>query len=269
MTFLHLFSIFTKKYKSQHAIIFFTLIFSLSTKVKNKIDFNTYRNEVIDFKLKKFNKYCYLYFVKNKPLAHITKHSCVCGIDFVIKKKVLAPRDNTELMIKNFLTFNKDLKNKNVYDLCCGSGIIGLCIKKYLSKLNVICVEKYSRPYKNAKINKKKLKLDVQIIKSDVFKYLKKINEVDLIISNPPYINKNNFKNWKNLHWEAKSALFAKDNGLYFYNFYFAWLNNHHFEQCWLEFGYDLKKKLIKKIKKFKNLKAIFQDNYMVIFKKE
>ena len=98
MIFLTLLVEFTKKYGQQHLIIFFEIIFFLSKIVKSKIAFHNHRNTKIDFPLKKFKKICKQYFLQEKPLSHITKHIKFCSLDFLIKKKVLSPRQNTEKM---------------------------------------------------------------------------------------------------------------------------------------------------------------------------
>ncbi len=66
--------------------------------VKTKIDFHHYRNAKIDFSIRKFKKLCKQYFLHEKPLANITKCTKFCDLDFCVKRKVLAPRENTEKM---------------------------------------------------------------------------------------------------------------------------------------------------------------------------
>ncbi|MCQ3908153.1 MAG: hypothetical protein MJ200_00925 [Mycoplasmoidaceae bacterium] len=50
---------------------------------------------------------CDEYFVKQKPLAHITGHAKFCGLDFIVYKKVLSPRDVTEQMTQDFINAHK------------------------------------------------------------------------------------------------------------------------------------------------------------------
>ena len=222
MTFLTLLAEFIKKYGQQHLVVFFEIVFFLSKIVKTKISFHDHRKIKIDFSYKKFNKICRQYFLHEKPLAHITKHTKFCHLDFLIKKKVLVPRENTEKMTYDFIRNFCKIKNRSVVDLCCGCGAIGLTIKKYLPTFQVRCIDKYLQPIFNTKLNAKKLGVEANIIKTNVFKYLTKQRKLDLIISNPPYINKKTFKNKKMLRWESKKALFAKNNGYAFYDYFFA-----------------------------------------------
>ena len=98
MFFLTLLVKFTEKYGQQHLTVFFEIVFFLSKVVKTKIDFHHYRNAKIDFSIRKFKKLCKQYFLHEKPLANITKSTKFCDLDFCVKKKVLAPRENTEKM---------------------------------------------------------------------------------------------------------------------------------------------------------------------------
>ena len=208
---------------------------------------------------------CKQYFFQGKPLAHITKHMKFCDLDFSIKKKVLVPRDNTEKMTRDFIQQFQKIKNRNVVDLCCGCGAIGLSIKKHLPTFQIVCIDKYIRPIINTRLNAHKLKAKIKIVKTDVFKYLSKQRKLDLIISNPPYINKMTFINKKMLQWESKKALFARNNGYAFYDYFFSWLKNHNFQQCWLEYGFEQKQTLKTKLKKISNLKFAFKKNNYVI----
>ena len=265
MFFLTLLDEFTKKYGQRHLVVFFEIVFYLSKRVKTKIGFHNYRNTKIDFSLKKFKKLCQQYFLLEKPLAHITKHTTFCHLDFLIEKKVLVPRQNTEKMTQDFIRYFKKTKNRKVVDLCCGCGAVGLTIKKYLPTFQVNCIDKYFRPVINTKLNSQMLKLKIKVIKKDVFEYLAKQRQLDLIISNPPYVNKKTFKNKKMLRWESKKALFAQNNGYAFYDYFFSWLEKHDFKQCWLEFGFEQKRILKTKLKKIINLRYCFKKNNYVI----
>ncbi|MCQ2957123.1 MAG: methyltransferase [Mycoplasmoidaceae bacterium] len=86
---------------------------------------------------------CNDYFAKEKPLAHITGQTTFCGLNFKVSKKVLAPRDLTQQMVKDFIAKHKKDIQGSVLDMCCGCGCIGISIKKYLPQMNVTCVDKY------------------------------------------------------------------------------------------------------------------------------
>lgn len=149
---------------------------------------------------------------KDYPVQKIIGYQTMQNVHINISYNVLIPRYETEeVIIESYKYVNK---NSSVLDLCCGSGFIGLAINK-----NIGCKTTFSDISSQA-IEQTKLNIKInnltncKVIKSNLFK---KINEkFDLIVSNPPYLNKNdNFPN--SLRWEPKKALYAKEKGLYFY----------------------------------------------------
>lgn len=266
MTFNQLFTDFKNKYGSDHDVVFFTLVFYCSKNVKDKNDYVNNHNTKIDFQIKVFNKLCNDYFVKQKPLAHIIGHWQFCNLDFIIDKKVLVPRENTQQMVLDFIGKHHNERSANVLDLCCGCGCIGISIKKYIEQFSVTCVDKYWGPILNTRKNGIKHKTKLTVDCADAIKFLNRFKSIDYLISNPPYINAANFNNKKMFKWENKNALIAKDHGLYFYKKYFDWLSKHDFKEAWLEIGYDLTQSLKEEAKKYPKLKFTFiNDQYLII----
>lgn len=189
MTFFKLLLEFQNKYGVTKQNIFFYLVFSLSKKVKTKLLFIENKNNPIDFSKKRFDNLCNKYFLKNISLAHLTKKTCFCGLTFFIDKKVLAPRDITQQMTCDFIKHIKNKKGIKVYDLCAGSGNIGIAIKKHCPNADVICLDKYQYCIDNIEKNCQLNKVKIKIIKENVLKFLNKSTKLDYIISNPPYID--------------------------------------------------------------------------------
>lgn len=267
MTFNQLFLQFQKDNGVDHDIIFFEMLFAISKIVKTKEVFIAYRDKEIDFKIKKFEKMCTNYFQKQMPLAHVVGNTTFLGLRFQVSKKVLAPRDITEQMTADFIAAHKNDPYLKILDMCCGCGCIGITIKKHCPQFEVICVDKYWAPVfdtnQNAITHKTALTIDVK----DAFQYLSKLGKIDILISNPPYVNENNFDNKQMFKWENKKALIAPDNGLYFYKKYFEWLDKHTFKEAWFEFGYDQVEALKNELAKYPKLKyEIYpQKQYLVI----
>ncbi|MDE6894433.1 MAG: peptide chain release factor N(5)-glutamine methyltransferase [Malacoplasma sp.] len=196
------------------------LILYNSTIIKNNSDIFFESNTKIDFDYKKFTKQLSKVLVKNFPVQYITKKFSFFGVDYYINKKVFVPRMETEYML-DWVVTNKLLENKKyILDLCSGSGVLANTIAYIKKKKNVevIGVEKYFSPYKVALKNAKKHNLKTKFIKSDIFK-LNKIHfeKCDFIICNPPYISYQDFDVDESTKKEPKTALYAKDNGYYFY----------------------------------------------------
>ncbi|AWX42842.1 protoporphyrinogen oxidase [Metamycoplasma cloacale] len=148
---------------------------------------------------------------KDVPVQKIIGLQEMQNVTLHLNYNVLIPRYETEeVILECYQYLNKQSK---VLDLGCGSGFIGLAIKKNIN-CDVTLVDKSRDAIKQTKHNAKLNGLDVKILKSNWFKKVDK--KYDLIVSNPPYLNKNDtFSN--SLKHEPKNALFAKNNGLYCY----------------------------------------------------
>lgn len=268
MTFLNLLLWFQNKYGTKHQNVFFELVFFLSKKAKTKLFFIENKNNKIDFSKQKFDSLCDKYFNKKISLAHLTKQILFCNLTFCIDKKVLAPREITEQMTNDFIRYIKKKSKIKVYDLCAGSGNIGISIKKHCPKHKIVCLDKYQYCISNIKRNCQLHKVKIKIIKGDVLKFLNKNKQLDYIISNPPYVDQKNDKYIVNTAWESKNALFAKENGLYYFRKYFTWLSKNKCKECWLEYGLLQKHRLIHLLKKYPKLKYRLVKNYLIIRKK-
>ena len=138
-----------------------------------------------------------------EPLQYITGQQEFMGLDFKVNPWVLIPRQDTETMVEDAIEliskgtvraaeYAKAGGIKDVLDLCCGSGAIGVSIAKMCPKTRVTCSdiseEALSVAKENARANDCK---SVKFEKSDLFAgFAGKLGrkKFDLIISNPPYI---------------------------------------------------------------------------------
>lgn len=94
-------------------------------------------------------------------------------------------------------------------DLGCGSGVIGLSIKKMFPEIEMELLDISDKALDVSKTNAKKLGLDVKFIKNDMLKNIK--TKYDIIISNPPY----ELETYKPiLDNEPSLALYAGKEGL-------------------------------------------------------
>ena len=149
-----------------------------------------------------------------EPVQYIVGDVDFYGNTIKVDKRVLIPRFETEGLVEIAL---KHLTNTNldIVDLGTGSGCIPITLKKKLPNINIdavdISLEALSLAKENAIINN----VDINFIHGDMLKPLNK--KYDCIISNPPYIAyyeevmdivKNN---------EPNNALYADNDGLYFY----------------------------------------------------
>lgn len=173
--------------------------------------------------------------------------------EFIIYKKVLLPRPETEqmvdLVIKNFIELFP-YKNK-ILEIGCGSGVISISLFKKNKNLEIDAVDISELALKNTIENCKILNAKLNVYKSDMFKNVK--GKFDLIIANLPYV-KNSFVLSKDvLDWDPSNALFGGDDGLKFFRYFLKevkfFLKSKFLIA--LEIGYDQKEIIKKLIKKY------------------
>ncbi len=156
---------------------------------------------------------------RNYPIQKIIGYIEMADVHINLRKKVLIPRYETEELILLAIKLIKNKKNySSILDLGCGSGFIGIALKKYFPNLDIIQSDISKSAIKQTLINMKINNLQNQVIRSNMFEKINK--KFDVIISNPPYLSLNERKYIEKsvLKYEPRKALFAKNNGLYFYD---------------------------------------------------
>lgn len=157
---------------------------------------------------------------KGEPLQYILGKWDFYDLSFSVGEGVLIPRPETEILVDFALEKLRNVKNPVVYDLCSGSGCIGLTIAKHLKDSEVFLLEKDDKALKYLLKNKEDLKLqNVTVINDDLFTVdLSLFPECDLILSNPPYVMTDEIDNLqKEVLFEPLTAL---DGGRDGYDFY-------------------------------------------------
>lgn len=149
------------------------------------------------------------------PLQYIVGNVDFYGNIIKVNENVLIPRFETEELVERTIKRFKNKSNLDIVDLGTGSGCIAITLAKELD-CNVDAVDISPKALELAKINAVDNNVDINFYLGDMLNPLSK--KYDLIISNPPYIAydekimdlvKNN---------EPHVALYADNNGLYFYD---------------------------------------------------
>lgn len=155
-----------------------------------------------------------------EPLQYILGEWDFMGLNFKVGKGVLIPRPETEMLVEEANGFLSDKENAIVFDLCAGSGAIGLSVAKFNPFSTVYLFEKYDGAHGYLRKNAEILRLpNVHILKYDIFDgcpcYLPK---ADVLLSNPPYIKDSEVMSLqKEVGFEPDTALKGGDDGLLFY----------------------------------------------------
>ncbi|MBL6685672.1 MAG: peptide chain release factor N(5)-glutamine methyltransferase [Methylophilaceae bacterium] len=149
-----------------------------------------------------------------KPLAYIFGEWDFYGQTFYVNKNTLIPRPDTELLIDiAFDTFDKTLPLK-ILDLGSGSGVIGITLANHYLNSQIFLSDISMNALKIAKKNAAKFNKKITLIRSDWFKSIDE-HHFNLIVSNPPYINKNEQHLVSpELKFEPNKALYANEDGL-------------------------------------------------------
>ena len=186
------------------------------------------------------------------PLSHLVGFEYFYDRKFKVTKDVLSPRMETEELIYKVIEYVK-ASNKNnfkILDLCTGSGIIAITLKKELSQfsIDVVASDISEEAIKVSKENAQSHDATIKFIQSDIFNNI--ADKFDIIVSNPPYIDRKDEVTMQDnvLKYDPHLALFAEEEGMYFYRKIIEQANDYLNENgvIFFEIGYDQKDKIIK-----------------------
>ena len=148
-----------------------------------------------------------------KPVSYLTNKKFFWNSEFFISDDILIPRPDTEIIIENVLRLTKNKNKINILDIGVGSGCILLSILKEKVFFNGTGIDISKKCLDICEINALNLKVRsrLKLYKSNVDKF--NLGKYDLIVSNPPYINKLklNYLERDVIKFEPKLAL---DGGL-------------------------------------------------------
>ena len=186
------------------------------------------------------------------PLSHLVGFEYFYDRKFKVTKDVLSPRMETEELIYKVVEYVKATKKNNlkILDLCTGSGIIAITLKKELDQfsIDVLASDISEEAIKVAKENAQSHDATIKFVKSDIFNNID--DKFDIIVSNPPYIDRKDEVTMQDnvLKYDPHLALFAEEEGMYFYRKIIEQANDYLNENgvMFFEIGYDQKDKIIK-----------------------
>jgi len=186
---------------------------------------------------------------KSEPVEYILKKVFFYESEFFINQDVLIPRLETELLVDLVVEELKgqNLKEKTLWDICTGSGCIGISIKKKLPDLKVVCSDICPKALEIAKKNAELNSVQIDFLNGDLLDPFQK-NSCDYLVSNPPYISFKD-KEWMDEDvkgFEPSKALFAPDEGLECYK-RFKLLMPQYLKtgaKAFFEMGYNQKKEI-------------------------
>lgn len=164
---------------------------------------------------------------KQEPFAYIVEEVEFFGVQLCVSPAVLIPRQETEILASKVAECieAKGINGKQpaaqecvLWDLCCGSGALGLSLKKKFPFLEVVLSDLSKEAVEVARRNALRNQLQVTIYQGDLFSPFHG-KKADFILCNPPYVSTDE---WEELdasvkHFEPKMALDGGVDGLAFY----------------------------------------------------
>ena len=210
------------------------------------------------------------------PVQYITNKAYFMGLEFFVNEDVLIPQPDTEVVVMqviNEIEKIRKLENKKIkiLDLCTGSGAIAISIAKNAENVEILATDKSKKALNVAQKNYEHIIKDVpeiskvellksnisekdvnktiskvEFLESDMFENIDK-SEFDIIVSNPPYIEKNVIKTLdKEVRCEPLMALDGGEDGLDFYRIIKENVNDYLKKDglLVLEIGYNQRNKL-------------------------
>lgn len=182
--------------------------------------------------------------LKGMPLAYLAGQVQFYGCLIEVNPTVLIPRPETEILVDKIVWYLKkeDVRGKILLDLCCGSGCIGIALKKMFPSLRVYLSD-YSKQaielaMRNAVINE----TEVTCLQGDLFIPFQG-KQAHYFVCNPPYISDDEYvkldKEVK--EYEPQLALVAGPTGLEMYQRLAQELPQYLYPKGvgWLEIGYQ------------------------------
>jgi len=180
-----------------------------------------------------------------EPLAYILGYQEFWSLNLKVTKDTLVPRSDTEILVESALEKLKalpDLDNIKILDLGTGSGAIALALASEVPSAKVIATDISNSALAVAKENAKNLGLsNVKFVRGPWFEPLGD-QRFDIILSNPPYIGKDDQCLSVNVKkYEPSLALFSDNDGLNDINVIIKKAKNHLNKNAWIliEHGFD------------------------------
>jgi release factor glutamine methyltransferase len=157
----------------------------------------------------------------HEPIQYILGETEFYGLTFKTTPEVLIPRPETEELVEWIIQENK-LAKPIILDIGTGTGCIAISIQKNIPQSTVLACDISSTCLETARRNAELNSSDISVFEYDILNFIPEIGipELDIIVSNPPYVRETEkLLMEKNvLDYEPELALFVPDeNPLIFY----------------------------------------------------
>ena len=154
------------------------------------------------------------------PLQYVLGYAYFVNSNYKVTPDVFIPRQETEQLAVSVLAqiikmFGKEPKI-TIVDIGTGSGILGIYLKEYFPKSKVICMDISGNCLKIAKENADLHHVSIDFRQGDMLDPIMNESNIDVIVSNPPYIPSKDTVDQQTLEYEPHLALFANPASKYY-----------------------------------------------------
>lgn len=155
---------------------------------------------------------------RKEPIEYIFEEVHFFDSAISVSPHVLIPRPETEILVSKIAEKIDSTKPLVVWDVCCGSGAIGIALKKKFPRLNVFLSDLSKEALQVAQNNAKKNGVQVTFFHGDLLDPFEN-QKADIIICNPPYISEKEYGilDPSVRDYEPRMALVGGEDGLKFY----------------------------------------------------
>lgn len=180
--------------------------------------------------------------VKGEPTQYIHGSVSFLGCQMKLNRDVLIPRQETEILADKIIQILKkeDLQGKILWDICTGSGCLGISIKKHLPQLKVVLSDCSENALRMASANAKLNGVEVELVKGNLLEPFKGL-KAHFVVCNPPYVSESEYLllDPEVRNFEPRLALVSGPTGLEFYQRLKEGLPSHLHPQAkvWFEIG--------------------------------
>ncbi len=197
------------------------IIFSHVLNIDRMLLFTKYKAEIENEKIDKIRNYIQKIGKDKIPLQYLLNEQEFYGRNFYVSKGVLIPRQDTEVLVEEAVKILKreKIESPKILDMGTGSGIIGITVALEIPDSKVMGTDISEKALEISEKNREILNVEnIKFFKSDLFEQIE-YKKFNMIISNPPYISDNEIgvMSEDTLLHEPREALFADNNGLFFY----------------------------------------------------
>lgn len=184
---------------------------------------------------------------KHEPVEYLTREVEFLDCKIKVDRRVLIPRQETEILADHIL---KRCKGTTLWDICCGSGAIGISLKKKKPELLVSSSDISEEALSLAKENGKLNGVEIEWIQGDLLTPFHG-RLADMVVCNPPYLSSKEYieADPSVRNFEPELALLGGEKGVEFYERLASDLPEHlkSGSQVFLEIG-ALQGDLVKQI---------------------